>query len=57
VVLPTPTIPPKAVPLSTKVTNAHSMTTRAKTGFAQPKLRLYLAHTEPKTVKQALLDP
>jgi histone deacetylase 1/2 len=33
------------------------MTTRAKTGFAQPKLRLYLAHTEPKTVKQALLDP
>jgi histone deacetylase 1/2 len=34
------------------------MTTRAKTGFTQPRLepRLLLTHSEPKTVKQALLD-
>jgi histone deacetylase 1/2 len=35
------------------------MTTRAKTGFIQPRLEpiLLLTHSEPKTVKQALLDP
>jgi histone deacetylase 1/2 len=35
------------------------MTTRAKTGFTQPRLepRLLLTHSEPKNVKQALLDP
>jgi hypothetical protein len=57
---PTPCpIPPKAVPLSVPLTNAHSMTTRAKTGFIQPRLepRLLLTHSEPKNVKQALLDP
>jgi histone deacetylase 1/2 len=33
------------------------MQTRAKSGFVQPKIRLLLAHSEPKNVKQALLDP
>jgi histone deacetylase 1/2 len=58
-ILPTPTIPPKAVPLSVPLQNAHSMTTRAKTGFIQPRLepRLLVAHSEPTNVKQALLDP
>jgi hypothetical protein len=58
-ILPTPNIPPKAVPLSVPVQNAHSMTTRAKAGFIQPRLepRLLIAHSEPKSVKQALLDP
>ncbi|KAK2354410.1 putative mitochondrial protein [Trifolium repens] len=56
---PACTIPPKAIPLSVPLTNAHSMTTRAKTGFVQPRLepRLLLTHSEPRNVKQALLDP
>jgi histone deacetylase 1/2 len=48
-------LPPRAVPVPIKPVNAHTMQTRAKSGFKQPKL--LVAHTEPKTVKQALLDP
>lgn len=45
--------------MQTKPVNAHSMHTRAKTGFVQPKLtfKLLLAHSEPKNAKQALLLP
>jgi histone deacetylase 1/2 len=40
-------IPAKAVPLPVPLTNAHNMTTRAKTGLTQPRLesRLLLAKT------------
>ncbi|PNY08092.1 histone deacetylase [Trifolium pratense] len=37
--------------------NTHPMHTRAKSGITVPNPRLLLTHTEPKTVKQALLDP
>ncbi|PNX62174.1 histone deacetylase, partial [Trifolium pratense] len=58
--LPSPSfIPPKAIPVISKPVNDHSMQTRAKTGFVQPKLnfKLLLTHSEPKNVKQALLHP
>lgn len=51
-------ITPKVVPIPHRPINSHTMQTRAKFGFSQPKLepRLLLTHTEPKTVKQALAD-
>jgi histone deacetylase 1/2 len=56
---PSPAIPPRAQPVSHKPVNNHSMQTRAKNGFIQPRLEpsLLLVHVEPKTVKQALQDP
>ncbi|KAI5440726.1 hypothetical protein KIW84_010265 [Lathyrus oleraceus] len=51
-------ITPKVVPIPRRPINSHTMQTRAKFGFSQPKLepRLLLTHSEPKTVKQALAD-
>ncbi|MCH94031.1 retrovirus-related pol polyprotein from transposon TNT 1-94, partial [Trifolium medium] len=42
-----------------KPVNDHTMQTRAKSGFKQPRLEfsLLVAHSEPKNVKQAFLDP
>lgn len=39
--------------------NSHPMQTRAKSGIVQIRLHpsLFLTHTEPKSVKQALQDP
>lgn len=55
---PLESIPHNAVLVSKVPVNKHSMQTRAKSGFVQPRLapKLLLTHTEPKTVKQALTD-
>ena len=39
--------------------NVHPLQTRSKSGIHQPRLHpsLFLAHCQPKTVKQALADP
>lgn len=52
-------VPPRVVPVAGKPINHHSMQTRAKSGFSQPRLepRLLLAASEPKTTKQALAHP
>ncbi|MCH80671.1 retrovirus-related Pol polyprotein from transposon TNT 1-94, partial [Trifolium medium] len=54
-----PPIPVNAQPVSHPLVNNHSMQTRAKSGFTQPRLepRVLLTHNEPKTVKQALTVP
>jgi len=51
--------PPNVEPVTVKLFNAHSMKTRAKSGFVQPKIqpRLPIAHIEPKSVKPGLNDP
>ena len=42
-----------------RTTNAHPMQTRSKSGIHTPRIHhsLFLAHSEPKGVKQALTDP
>jgi histone deacetylase 1/2 len=51
--------PPINPPTSTRPENTHPMQTRAKSGIVLPRQnpKLLLSHTEPKTVRQALIDP
>ncbi|MCI35073.1 retrovirus-related pol polyprotein from transposon TNT 1-94, partial [Trifolium medium] len=47
--------PPRRHPINLDPLNTHSMLTRGKTGNLKPKV--FLAHNEPSSVKQALADP
>nr|KYP67039.1 Retrovirus-related Pol polyprotein from transposon TNT 1-94 [Cajanus cajan] len=53
---PTSSTAPASIP---RTINNHPMQTRSKSGFHNPRIHpsLFLAHSEPKTVKQALADP
>ena len=55
--LPTSTSEAVIVPTSLPI-NTHPMQTRSKSGIHNPKLHpsLFLTHSEPKTVKQALAN-
>ncbi|MCI18816.1 retrovirus-related pol polyprotein from transposon TNT 1-94, partial [Trifolium medium] len=44
--------PPRRHPINLDPLNTHSMLTRGKTGNLKPKV--FLAHSEPSSVKQAL---
>jgi histone deacetylase 1/2 len=54
-VTPRPSSPLPHAPPVPKSVNAHPMVTRGKTGNLKPKV--FLAHSEPSSVKQALADP
>lgn len=47
--------PPPPLPPPVQSTNVHPMITRSKTGNLKPKI--FLTHSEPRTVKQALANP
>jgi histone deacetylase 1/2 len=49
---------PTNLPTLTRAENTHPMKTRAKSGIVLPRQnpKLLLSHTEPKTVRQALID-
>lgn len=46
---------PSAPPNFSRVQNSHPMLTRSKLGIFKPKI--YLAHTEPQSLHEALVDP
>jgi histone deacetylase 1/2 len=48
-------LPPLSKPVVPHTINSHPMVTRGKTGNLKPKV--FLAHSEPSNVKQALSDP